>query len=178
MNREIFRQTPMTNTSTTTTTLTAPTTGTTDEQLVTPNIPANAQWIQNGIPVAGGNGHGNGTNQLAWPRGLFVDDDQTIFIADRENHRIVQWKMGDKYGQVVAGGNGIGNRLDQLNGPTDVLVDKKSDSLIICDTGRVVRWSRQSGTTHGEILIDDINCYGLAMDDDGYLYASDTDKDE
>ncbi|CAF1412719.1 unnamed protein product [Rotaria sordida] len=86
--------------------------------------------------------------------------------------------MGDKYGQVVAGGNGIGNRLDQLNGPTDVLVDKKSDSLIICDTGRVVRWSRQNGTTHGEILIDDINCYGLAMDDDGYLYASDTDKDE
>ncbi|CAF4263364.1 unnamed protein product, partial [Rotaria sordida] len=86
--------------------------------------------------------------------------------------------MGDTNGQVVAGGNGEGNRLDQLNYPTDVLIDKETDSLIICDTGRVVRWSRRSGTTQGEILIDNIEPYGLAMDDQRYLYISDTDKHE
>ncbi|CAF4252628.1 unnamed protein product, partial [Rotaria sordida] len=62
--------------------------------------------------------------------------------------------MGDTNGQVVAGGNGRGNRLDQLDGPTDVLIDKETHSLIICDwwNRRVVRWSRRSGTTQGEIL--------------------------
>ncbi|CAF1372049.1 unnamed protein product [Rotaria sordida] len=88
--------------------------------------------------------------------------------------------MGDTNGQVVAGGNGKGNRSDQLNYPTDVLIDKETDSLIICDQGnrRVVRWSRRSGTTRGEILIDNISSYGLAMDDQKYLYISDTDKNE
>ncbi|CAF1384642.1 unnamed protein product [Rotaria sordida] len=88
--------------------------------------------------------------------------------------------MGDTTGQVVAGGNGKGNRLDQLNSPTDVLIDKETDSLIICDPGnrRVVRWSRRSDTIQGEILIDNIWCWGLAMDDQRYLYISDTDKHE
>ncbi|CAF4253967.1 unnamed protein product, partial [Rotaria sordida] len=88
--------------------------------------------------------------------------------------------MGDTNGQVVAGGNGQGNRLDQLDHPTDVLIDKETDSLIICDRDnrRVVRWSRSSGTTQGEILIDNIRCYGLTMDDQRYLYISDTEKHE
>ncbi|CAF4224730.1 unnamed protein product [Rotaria sordida] len=88
--------------------------------------------------------------------------------------------MGDTNGQVVAGGNGKGNRLDQLNDPTDVLIDKETDSLIICDRDnqRVVRWSRRSGTTQGEILIDNIKCWGLAMDDQRYLYISDASKHE
>ncbi|CAF1665097.1 unnamed protein product [Rotaria magnacalcarata] len=56
--------------------------------------------------------------------------------------------------------------------------DKETDSLIICDWGnrRVVRWSRRSGTTQGEILIGNIKCWGLAMDDQRYLYVSDTGK--
>ncbi|CAF1049612.1 unnamed protein product [Rotaria sordida] len=88
--------------------------------------------------------------------------------------------MGDTNGLVVAGGNGPGNRLDQLTGPTDVLIDKKTDSLIVCNLGnrRVVRWSRRSGTTQGEILIDNISCYGLAMDNQRYLYISDYVKHE
>ncbi|CAF1259094.1 unnamed protein product, partial [Rotaria sordida] len=86
--------------------------------------------------------------------------------------------MGDTNGQVVAGGNAKGNRLDQLNEPSDVLSDKETDSLIICDTRRVVRWSHHSGTTQGEILIDNISCYGLTMDDQRYLYISDYKKHE
>ncbi|CAF1390031.1 unnamed protein product [Rotaria sordida] len=88
--------------------------------------------------------------------------------------------MGDTNGQVVAGGNGQGNRLDQLNYPSDVLIDKETNSLIICDwwNQRVVRWSRRSGTIQGEILIDNIKCWGLAMDDQRYLYISGVDKNE
>ncbi|CAF4999316.1 unnamed protein product [Rotaria sp. Silwood1] len=148
--------------------------------VVIPNIPIDARWSQNGKTVTGDNGEGNATNQLDGPHGLFVDDDQTMIIADCRNHRIVQWKMGDTNGQVVVGEKGQGNRLDQLNYPTDVLIDKETDSLIICDSGntRVVRWSRRSGTTQGEILIDNINCWGLFMDDQRYLYVSDYKKHE
>ncbi|CAF2091708.1 unnamed protein product, partial [Rotaria magnacalcarata] len=69
---------------------------------------------------------------------------------------------------------------NQLYYPTDVLIDKETDSLIICDrrNGRVVRWSRRSGITQGEILINDIECWGLAMDEQRYLYVADTGKHE
>ncbi|CAF5047063.1 unnamed protein product, partial [Rotaria socialis] len=106
----------------------------------------NATWKQNGVTIAGGHGEGGATNQLNEPFGLFVDDDQTVVIADWGNHRIMQWKNGDTTnGQVVAGGNGGGIGLNQLQYPTDVLIDKETDSLIICDAGnrRVVRWSRR-----------------------------------
>ncbi|CAF4694827.1 unnamed protein product, partial [Rotaria sp. Silwood2] len=147
---------------------------------IIPNIPADARWKQKGVTVAGDHGEGDATNQLSWPQGLFVDDDQTIVIADRSNHRIIQWKKGDTNGQVVAGGNGKGERLNQLNGPTDLLIDKETDSLVICDLGnrRVVRWSRRSGTTQGEILIDNVDPLGLTMDDQRYLYISDYKKHE
>ncbi|CAF2030919.1 unnamed protein product, partial [Rotaria magnacalcarata] len=96
---------------------------------------------------------GSATYELYRPFGLFVDDDQTVVIADYGNDRIMQWKNGGDTtnGQVVAGGNGRGNGLHQLYYPTDVLIDKETDSLIICDRGnqRVVRWSRRSGTTQG-----------------------------
>ncbi|CAF2248797.1 unnamed protein product, partial [Rotaria magnacalcarata] len=131
------------------------------------NIPANAKWAQNGVTIAGGHGSGGAANKLSYPHGLFVDDDQTVVIADYLNN-------------LVAGGNGYGNGLHQLDRPTDVLIDKETDSLIICDQGnrRVVRLSRRSGTTQGEILIDNIRCHGLAMDEQRYLYVSDVAKVE
>ncbi|CAF4871978.1 unnamed protein product, partial [Rotaria sp. Silwood2] len=147
---------------------------------ITPNIPVDARWKQNGVTVAGGHGKGSATNQLNEPQGFFVDDDQTIVIADNRNHRIIQWKKGDTNGQVVAGGSGEGNRLDQLYQPVDVLIDKETASLIICDywNRRVVRWPRRSGTTQGKVVIDNIDPWGLATDDQRYLYISDVDKHE
>ncbi|CAF1065659.1 unnamed protein product [Adineta steineri] len=138
------------------------------------------KWEQYGVTIAGGNGPGNQFNQLSYPQGIYVDDDhQTIYIADHDNDRVVEWKYGAKNGQVVAGGNGKGNRSDQLLEPTDVVVDKKNDSLIICDYGnrRVVRWSRQDGR-NGETIISDIECRGLTMDKNGDLYISDVNKNE
>ncbi|CAF3833960.1 unnamed protein product [Rotaria sp. Silwood1] len=143
------------------------------------NIDIDARWIQNGITVAGGNGRGNGLNQLTSPVGLYVDDDQTIYASDYEHHRIMKWKYGATSGQIVAGGNGVGNRNNQLNGPTDLIIDKKSDCLLICDSGnrRVMRWPRRNGTI-GEIIIAGIRCSGLTMDNNEYLYVSDYEKHE
>ena len=122
------------------------------------DIYPNARWTQNGLTVAGGNGKGNRINQLSYPYGLYVDDEQTVYVADQDNHRIVEWKSGATSGQVVAGGNGQGSGAHQLSRPLDVIVDKETDSLIICDYSnrRVVRWPRRNGTS-GETIISNIN---------------------
>ncbi|CAF1365936.1 unnamed protein product [Rotaria sp. Silwood1] len=143
------------------------------------NIHPNARWQQNGITVAGGNRQGNEINQLSNPCGLYVDDNQTIYVADQSNHRIVEWKQGATNGQVVAGGNGEGSGDHQLDNPHDVIIDKERDSLIICDTSnrRVVRWPCRNGTS-GETIISNISCVGLTMDENGSLYVTDYGRDE
>ena len=112
------------------------------------NVSDATKWIQYGVTVAGGKGQGNRSDQLNQPWGLFVTDDQTVYVADFDNHRVMEWKRDAATGRVVAGGNGAGDRTDQIKCPTDVIVDDESDSLIICDTcnKRVVRWPRQNGT--------------------------------
>ncbi|CAF1362907.1 unnamed protein product [Rotaria magnacalcarata] len=143
------------------------------------DIHPNARWKQNGLTVSGGNGQGNGINQLSNPCGLYVDDDQTVYVADQYNHRIVEWKSGATSVQVVAGGNGLGSGDHQLSNPRDVIVDKETDTLIICDRSnrRVVRWPRRNGTS-GETIISNIYCVGLTMDENGSLYVVDTGNDE
>ena len=131
--------------------------------------------------MAGGNGRGNVVNQLSFPYGLDIDDDnQSIVIADYGNHRTVEWKMGANHRKIIAGGRGQGNRLDQLNHPSDVLIDKETNSLFIADRNnrRVLRWSRRQDTTHGEVIIDNIHCWGLAIDHQRYLYVSDIENCE
>ncbi|CAF1454165.1 unnamed protein product [Rotaria sp. Silwood1] len=142
-------------------------------------IHPNATWSTNGITVIGGNRSASKTNQLYAPHGLYIDDDQTIYVADHWNHRIVQRKPGAMNGTVVAAGNGNGNGTNQLNSPRDVIVDKESGSLIISDyrNKRVVRWPRRNGTC-GETIISNIACTGLTMDDNGSLYVVDWEKHE
>ncbi len=110
---------------------------------------------------------------------MYVDDDQTVYVADWFNHRIVEWKLGVTSGQVVAGGNGPGSGTHQLSYPQDVIADKERDSLIICDYSnkRVVRWLRRNGTS-GETIISNINCAGLTMDESGSLYVTDVGNHE
>ena len=78
-----------------------------------------------------------------------------------------------------SGGQGQGNRNDQLNGSRNMIVDKKNDCFIICDWGnrRVVRWPRQNGRS-GETILSNIVSWGVAMNNDGYLYVSDYEKNE
>ena len=88
--------------------------------------------------------------------------------------------MEEENGEVIAGGQGRGNRLDQLNYPSDVLIDKETNSLFIADRyiRRVVRWSRRQDTTHGEVIVDNVDCRGLAMDHQRYLHVSDVEQHE
>ncbi|CAF4408034.1 unnamed protein product, partial [Rotaria sp. Silwood2] len=143
------------------------------------NLSTNTKWIQNGVTVAGRNERGSGLHQLSNTWGLCVDDDQTIYIADSSNYRLVEWKCGATAGQVVAGGNKHGNHPDQLSYPADVIIDIERDSFIISDydNKRVVRWPRHNGK-NGETIISNVGCWGLAMDNDGFFYIVDSNKQE
>jgi sugar lactone lactonase YvrE len=91
----------------------------------------------------------------------------------------MEWKYGALKGQIVAGGNGEGNKLNQLKCPIGVIVDKQANNFIICDQGnrRIMQWPRQNGT-RGQIIISNIDCSRLTMDNNGHLYISDYKKDE
>ncbi|CAF3033998.1 unnamed protein product [Rotaria sp. Silwood2] len=143
--------------------------------LATHNIPVNATWSRVGVTVAGGNGYGGALNQFYYLCGFLADNDQTLIVADWNNNRIVEWQVGASEGKVIAGGNGQGSRLDQVVFATDVLLDSTTNSVIICEdrNRRVVRWSRNPGTMQGELLLDDIFCEGLAMDEERNLYVTD-----
>ncbi|CAF0912240.1 unnamed protein product [Adineta steineri] len=134
------------------------------------------RWKQNAITVAGRNGQGQQLNQLSGPVGIFIDQNKNIFIADRDNHRVIEWKYNAREGQIIAGRNGQGNRVDQLNRPTDVIVDEQNHSIIIADydNRRVIQWSNLKQ----QILINNIDSAGLSMDKNGFLYVSDWAKNE
>lgn len=104
-----------------------------------------------GSKIAGGNGTGNGLNQLNKPAGIFVDDFGNLFITDQLNNRVMRYAPGSNTGIVIAGGNGAGSRNNQLNNPKDVYVDA-AGFVYIADAGnnRIQKWSQ--GSAFGETV--------------------------
>ncbi|CAF0878228.1 unnamed protein product [Adineta steineri] len=149
------------------------------------------KYQQSGITVAGGNGKGQELNQLYGPRGICIDNDKSIYIADFSNHRIVKWKLNSNTGKIMACGNGKEN---QLYNPRDIIFDKQNKSFIISDVGRrrVVRYFDKNQKTliskiirkfgrhqkKQQIIISNIFCEGLTIDNNGYIYVSDYEKHE
>ncbi|CAF1167116.1 unnamed protein product [Adineta steineri] len=138
-----------------------------------------------GIVVAGGNGEGDELNQLNYPTFIFVDEDQSVYISDSNNHRVIKWRKDAKEGTIVAGGNGQGRNLNQLSYPRGVFVDHVGQIYVAdCDNHRVMRWCE--GKEEGKIVVggndqgnepNQLNCpYGLSFDDEGNLYVVDRDN--
>ncbi|CAF4784355.1 unnamed protein product, partial [Rotaria socialis] len=108
---------------------------------------------KNGTLVAGGNGKGDGLNQLNVPTHLFVDRDHSVYVSDHNNHRVMKWVEGAKEGIVVAGGQGYGNALTQLSYPEGIFVDTLG-TLYVADTSnhRVMRWT-QGDKKQGTVIV-------------------------
>ncbi|CAF1375703.1 unnamed protein product [Didymodactylos carnosus] len=142
------------------------------------------------IVVLGGEGRGDGVNQLENPQDvtvdpqdayhIYVDEEESVYVADHENHRIMKWKKGASEGEVVAGGNGRGRNLNQLCYPSSVYVDRRK-SVYVTDTinDRIVRWLKgaKSGSTviagsnKGDVGV--CNPKDLTFDRNGNLYLTD-----
>ncbi|CAF3661254.1 unnamed protein product [Rotaria socialis] len=138
---------------------------------------------KNGTLVAGGNGQGDGLNQLNWPTYLFVDRQQNAYVSDNSNHRVMKWNKGAKEGIVVAGGQGEGNALTQLSYPQGIFVDTLG-TLYVTDWGnqRVMRFT-QGDKKRGTVIVggngqgEGANQFnyprGLSFDRHGNLYVVD-----
>ncbi|CAF1363288.1 unnamed protein product [Adineta steineri] len=135
-----------------------------------------------GIVVAGGNGQGNQLNQFNHPTFLFVDDNQSVYVSDQNNHRVMKWRKNAKEGTVVAGGNGQGENFNQLSLPQGVIADDLGQ-IYVADFGnhRVMGWCE--GKHEGEIVVGRNgkgnqpyqlnNPISLSFDDEGNLYVAD-----
>jgi hypothetical protein len=99
--------------------------------------------------VAGGNGWGYSENQLASPTSIFVDDDESLLVAD--NNRIQQFKKDPNKGVTILGNtNGTsGNTLELLNRPRYIFQDTLGD-VYVSDTGnsRILRISKENNNSY------------------------------
>ncbi|CAF3977791.1 unnamed protein product [Adineta steineri] len=133
------------------------------------------EYNNEGKIVAGGNGKGDQLNQLNHPTFIFVDEEQSVYVSDRHNNRVMKWRKGAKEGKVVAGGNGRGENLKQLSCPQGVVVDDLGQ-IYVADWGndRVMRWCEEK--EEGEIVVggNQLNHpSGLSFDDERNLYVAD-----
>lgn len=81
------------------------------------------------IIVAGGNGGGNGLDQLNDPSSILVDQNGYIYIADQGNHRIQKWFTGGLSPYYVAPSSG--NFSVQLSGPSPCVSSSTTNTVAI-----------------------------------------------
>ena len=98
-----------------------------------------------GIVVAGGNGLGQGLNQLSSHIGGIYVSNGALFIADMNGERILYWRIGAEKGQVIAGSRGYGSQLNRVSRPTAVRIDNNGNlEYVDRDFSRLVRFSANS----------------------------------
>jgi sugar lactone lactonase YvrE len=83
-------------------------------------------------------GNQNGTlgsdlSSLSSPASIFVDNYNNLYIADRDNNRIVEYYPNTTVGVIVAGNGTAGNDPSELNGPKGVAVDQYG-SIVVADS--------------------------------------------
>jgi sugar lactone lactonase YvrE len=108
------------------------------------------QFLPNGqIRTIAGDPNGNsgtGNNRLNQPSAIYVDENENLFIADTNNHRVQKWIKGSTSGTTVAGQTATpGSALNQLSSPQAIWVDSKGN-LYIADlrNHRIVKWTFQT----------------------------------
>ena len=136
-----------------------------------------------GVMVAGTGIAGEGPSQLKRPHKIFVDVDQSLYIADTYNHRIQRWTNGACFGVTVAGTGVLGTSTSQLYYPVSVIVDA-NQIMYIGDqfNNRIHRWP--VGDCSGQCLVGCTQTYGsaihqfyymqnMAFDSEGAMLVSD-----
>ncbi|CAF1183081.1 unnamed protein product [Rotaria sordida] len=105
------------------------------------------QGASSGQIIAGGNGVGNRSDQLALPRYVAVDQEGTLFITEYTNKRVNRWKKGARSGEIIISNiyvNGI------ALGPTL----GETQHLFVGDwsEARILKFNK-NGTGNGQVVI-------------------------
>ena len=133
--------------------------------------------------TAVGNGTAGSTStMLSSPRGIFVDTDFTLYVADTGNNRVQRFRPNEANGTTVAGS--AAPQSFPLNNPTGIVLDADG-YLFIMDAGnsRIVGSSSagfrclvgclgSSGSTPDKLL----NPRNMAFDNYGNMFVTDDDN--
>lgn len=135
------------------------------------------------ITAAGTSSGGSSLNQLKNPRGIFVNTNFDLYVADSGNDRIQLFRLGENNGTTVAGKGFPKNLI--LTKPSDVILDEDG-YLYIADTGKnrimrvgqddyqcIVACVDQSGSSSSYKLN---RPESIRFDSHGNLYIADTDN--
>ena len=145
-----------------------------------------AESVNTGVLVAGGNGQGNGTNQLTNPIAIYFDLlSNSLIIANTGAHNIVRWRIGESNWTLIAGNlNALsGNSPSSFSFPYGLTVDPMGN-LYVADTGnrRVQFFSTQQ--TQGRTVAGVTGVFGstatllqspmsVALDNQLNIYVAD-----
>ena len=91
----------------------------------------------NGTLVAGGNGAGNGNDQVnaAWSVYYLSSVNNSIYITNSGGHTVMEWTPGALSGTVIVGSPGLsGSNATMLNNPIGIKVDRFLN-LYVVDSG-------------------------------------------
>jgi sugar lactone lactonase YvrE len=143
--------------------------------------PGNPVLLQGGAP-------GVNPGQFSYPRGVAVDNDGGIYVADSRNHRIV--KINGKDGKYVTDFGGLfkvdggdpkkitGSAPGKLNEPNDITFGP-DDTVYVMDTwNNRVQVFNLKGKNKKVFTTDDgfFAPRGITVDPSGFTYVADTGK--
>jgi sugar lactone lactonase YvrE len=128
-------------------------------------------WNVTGITYFGNGTAGSGLNQLNVPTGIFIDSNDTLYISDSNNCRILSYLRYATNATVAAGQTGVcGSALNQFSTSMRFIYVDASGNIYITDTGnnRVMRWA--SGGSTG-VMVAGIGTSGSALNQLNYPYG-------
>ena len=130
--------------------------------------------------VAGTGCYGFTSDALAYQRGIYVDLNASLYVADTGNNRIQRFIPGGTNASTVAGNGAPGTMI--LSSPMDIVLDGDG-YLFIVDTDNnriigsgpngfrcVVGCSNASGSTPNGLM----NPQSMSFDSDGNIWVADT----
>jgi sugar lactone lactonase YvrE len=132
------------------------------------------------ITVAGNGSYGSGPHMLNLPRGIFVDLNFTLYVADSFNFRIQRFWLGDTNGTPVAGAGAPSTITLML--PTGVVLDADGYLFIVDGVGNRIVGSGPNGFRciagcsfgFGSAMNQLLAPSAFTFDIDGNIYVADT----
>ncbi|CAF4670304.1 unnamed protein product [Rotaria socialis] len=101
-----------------------------------------------GFTQAGGSGY----SELSNPTAIFIDLNETMYIADYSNYRIQKWLPNQPVGFTVAGGHGNGATLDKIGAVYAIFIGAGGNIYVSDNSNNRVTLWYASNTTAGQLV--------------------------